>query len=684
MNRRFFFLRKTIARLPVVGVAWVAFTTGALGYELYWPPERIDVQSRNSSAIWAPRLSSDGLEMFWTDWNGGDYDIWTARRDTVSDPWEPGEAVQDINSLREENAAVLSPNGLELVFGSWRSGGFGGSDLWRSTRVCRERECDWSMPENMGPIINTGLNEGAASFTGDGLSMYVGPGWGGGPELIHVFTRTALDAPWSLGPDLGPTINANADDYPAVSPDNLTLFFASSRPGSYTRPGTYEDDIWKASRRTTNEPFGEPVNLGPIINGPNSDTMPFVDAEGNLYYNYNSIGGQFPWQLYRATPLEAHTQVLLSPKDGQLAARVYAVRTDNQTVLENTAWRLESLVTEIVPPGQGLETHWYTSTNLEHRSLWDDSIERGNPSNRQFVVPSISWSDARGPVGYPPEVVDLGDNQDDYSVQVKGEIFIPEPGVYRFKDGVNRYAYLAVAGQELIEDSDGVLHHGRRSPIVTLDMSDINANGEWVPIEFRMSAIDGRDNAALYWDYDPSAAEGNRLGQNKGFPPESRQQAGPEAIVPESHLRHGEFRRVSPDQVQVVATGTGPLGGPGMDALLNLPATTGDVVRVTLNLFGDFEIDGANYFFDVVLGNSPLADLNRNGSIDVNDVDLLATAIRTGDTQVRFDLNADSRVNDDDQRFWVKTLARTYYGDANLDGEFNSARLCAGLSGGRV
>ena len=172
--------------------------------------------------------------MFWTDWNGGDYDIWTARRDTGSDPGEPGEAVQDINSLREENAAVLSPNGLELVFGLWRGGGFGGSDLWRSTLPCRERECDWSMPENMGPIINTGRNEGAASFTGDGLSMYVGPGWGGGPELIRVFTsRILLDAPWSLGPDLGPTINRNAEDYPAVSPDNLTLFFASSRPGTY-------------------------------------------------------------------------------------------------------------------------------------------------------------------------------------------------------------------------------------------------------------------------------------------------------------------------------------------------------------------------------------------------------------------------------------------------------------------
>ena len=159
--------------------------------------------------------------------------------------------------------------------------------------------------------------------------------------------------------------------------------------------------------------------------------------------------------------------------------------------------------------------------------------------------------------------------------------------------------------------------------------------------------------------------------------------AGPEAIVPESHLRHGEFRRVSPDQVQVLATGTGPLGGPGIDALLNLPATTGDVVPVTLNLFGDFEIDGANYFFDVVLGNSPLADLNRNGTIDVNDVDLLATAIRIGDTQLRFDLNADSRVNDDDQRFWVKTWPLRIMVMRTSTASLTATTLCS-LPGGQV
>jgi uncharacterized protein YjbI with pentapeptide repeats len=40
-----------------------------------------------------------------------------------------------------------------------------------------------------------------------------------------------------------------------------------------------------------------------------------------------------------------------------------------------------------------------------------------------------------------------------------------------------------------------------------------------------------------------------------------------------------------------------------------------------------------------------------------------------------FDLNNDGRVDSEDHRVWVKDLKQTYYGDANLDGEFNSGDL---------
>jgi hypothetical protein len=39
------------------------------------------------------------------------------------------------------------------------------------------------------------------------------------------------------------------------------------------------------------------------------------------------------------------------------------------------------------------------------------------------------------------------------------------------------------------------------------------------------------------------------------------------------------------------------------------------------------------------------------------------------------DMNGDRRVNPEDHRVWVKDLKHTWYGDANVDGEFNSGDL---------
>lgn len=41
----------------------------------------------------------------------------------------------------------------------------------------------------------------------------------------------------------------------------------------------------------------------------------------------------------------------------------------------------------------------------------------------------------------------------------------------------------------------------------------------------------------------------------------------------------------------------------------------------------------------------------------------------------RFDLNRDERINFEDVNYWVKSLKRTWSGDANLDGEFSSTDL---------
>jgi len=71
----------------------------------------------------------------------------------------------------------------------------------------------------------------------------------------------------------------------------------------------------------------------------------------------------------------------------------------------------------------------------------------------------------------------------------------------------------------------------------------------------------------------------------------------------------------------------------------------------------------------------PVGDFNANGQLDVVDIDLLASEIRSGANRAPYDLNRDQMVNGFDQRVWVVDLRKTWYGDANLDGLFNTSDL---------
>ena len=78
------------------------------------------------------------------------------------------------------------------------------------------------------------------------------------------------------------------------------------------------------------------------------------------------------------------------------------------------------------------------------------------------------------------------------------------------------------------------------------------------------------------------------------------------------------------------------------------------------------------------LGSSMLAcDVNGDGICDAGDIDALTRAILDGSQEPAFDLDQNGSVNREDRRVWVKELMGTYFGDANLDLEFNSADLVA-------
>ena len=70
---------------------------------------------------------------------------------------------------------------------------------------------------------------------------------------------------------------------------------------------------------------------------------------------------------------------------------------------------------------------------------------------------------------------------------------------------------------------------------------------------------------------------------------------------------------------------------------------------------------------------STAGDFDGNGQLDAADIDALTMEILNGGSNAIYDVNGDGQVNAADHQAWVVDLKNTWIGDANLDGEFNSA-----------
>jgi len=68
-------------------------------------------------------------------------------------------------------------------------------------------------------------------------------------------------------------------------------------------------------------------------------------------------------------------------------------------------------------------------------------------------------------------------------------------------------------------------------------------------------------------------------------------------------------------------------------------------------------------------------DFNGNNVLDVGDVDSLSLEIASGANNLSHDLTLYGLVAHSDLAVWVEELKNTWFGDANLDGEFNSSDL---------
>jgi serine/threonine protein kinase/Tol biopolymer transport system component/tetratricopeptide (TPR) repeat protein len=185
-----------------------------------------------------------------------------------------------------EALSCFSFDQLEMYVAGIQPGGFGGPDNWVSRRATTDSQ--WGPLVNLGPTINTSGDDSFASISPDGLTLYWDsdrPG-GYGHYDIYMATRRTKNDPWGAAINLGPKVNSSSTDASAwVSPDNLELYFASYRSGGYGSA-----DIYVARRARATDPWDDPVNLGPVVNSPYTEQYVSLSPDGLLLFFCEPIG----------------------------------------------------------------------------------------------------------------------------------------------------------------------------------------------------------------------------------------------------------------------------------------------------------------------------------------------------------------------------------------------------------
>lgn len=189
-------------------------------------------------------LRQDGRVMFFTacsrpDTKGG-CDIYYCVRtgDRWSDPVNLGNPV---NSRYWESTPFLAPDGKRLFFASNRPGGSGGMDIWQATL---KPDRSWSAPSNLGPPVNTPLDEMSPILLVDGRTLFFASNGHIGMGGFDLYKFDLSNPGKSHIPDnLGYMVNTYFDENGLTINEDLKVGLFSSNRDTSMGKDIYQTDM---------------------------------------------------------------------------------------------------------------------------------------------------------------------------------------------------------------------------------------------------------------------------------------------------------------------------------------------------------------------------------------------------------------------------------------------------------
>ena len=196
---------------------------------IWTEPVNITPEIQSDGNQYANCLSKDGTQLYLNIEDNFNSDIMFSSYNNGR--WDKSAPLnKNINTKFWESHASISPDGEALYFTSNRKGGFGDMDLY----VSRKSELgDWDKPANLGPAVNTELNEDHPFLSEDGKVLYFASQGHfniGGYDIFK--SEQMADGSWGQPANIGFPLNTTDDD----------LFFYPSGNGKYGYQARFADD----------------------------------------------------------------------------------------------------------------------------------------------------------------------------------------------------------------------------------------------------------------------------------------------------------------------------------------------------------------------------------------------------------------------------------------------------------
>ena len=239
-------------------------------------------------------LSRDELTMYFTSDRPGGFggdDLWFTTRASLDDPWEVPTNLSALNTGAADSLAVLSPDEHVMFFHSTRSDGCGAGDIWMTRRHNR-RSQDWDPPVNLGCVgsggtVNTAATEIAPALFEDPESGHVTLFYGSnrpGSQNFDVYASpVGEDGYFGPGVLVPEFSSAGRDTRIFIRRDGLEAFITSDRVS-----GRGLIDIWTSTRDTRSDPWRTAIDVPSPVNGVCDDGSPWLSRDGTKLYFFST------------------------------------------------------------------------------------------------------------------------------------------------------------------------------------------------------------------------------------------------------------------------------------------------------------------------------------------------------------------------------------------------------------